>query len=126
MNNPSPELIQAEVAKRLGMYEWFHANREALPPWPTSHDAARTLEITDWGKFGDILINITDAFTDLAAILQATPTQWCLAWLRSEHGVEWVPCEGCVDGVLHYTDLIQESTICPTCSGASGKFEVAK
>ena len=72
-------------------------NFGVVPNWPGSLDAARELGIPEKHrrKFAKHLTTICGGSLK---VLFATAYQWCLAWLLSEHGWRWVPCDGCVEG----------------------------
>lgn len=103
--------------------------------WVTSHDAARELEIEDYFKFivqlGIIVIPRFDpvlammlGYDDVEILLKATPLQWCLAWLMSEHGIEWCDCQECSG--TGKCDIGHPDCCCPHCSGERGEFREVK
>ena len=150
--NPSPQVVQLKIAELLG---WTDLKRSpidnrlwGLPPqdtvaeldlgkymlvpnWPGSLDAARGLEVKDREIFVYCLhaiifgYRLAYPYNISPYLLFATPLQFCLAWIMSEHGYKWVECAACEGkperisgGVVGPITAVR----CSDCSGKGGEF----
>lgn len=133
-----PSGLMGGVGQLRGWREPHTKAMTAVPNWPGSHDAARGLEVAskDRPRFGVILGRIfwggiesrppdevefkPKGWADAVMLLWATPEQWCLAWVLSEHGYKWVECENC-DGSGDCRPDFEIGQLCD-CSGKGGEF----
>ena len=73
-----------------------------VPNWPGSLDAARGLKPYGWADFAEIFAHMIapgwvespgesaeTGWSVIGMMLAASPIQWCLAWILSEHGYRW-------------------------------------